>query len=106
MVICLQIPTTFLNKCKNHYSQLLNVHRISDIRQIEIHTTELLVLDPVPFEVETAITKLKRYKSPGSNQIPSELIQARGSINLFILFGIRKNCLIIIYYCTSLQEKQ
>jgi hypothetical protein len=30
--------------------------------------------------VETAIAKLKRYNSPGSNQIPAELIQAGGEI--------------------------
>jgi hypothetical protein len=29
-------------------------------------------------EVEIAIGKLKRYKSTGSDQIPSELIQAKG----------------------------
>ncbi|PNF34643.1 hypothetical protein B7P43_G05860 [Cryptotermes secundus] len=31
-------------------------------------------------EVETAIAKPKRYKSPGSDQIPAELIQAGGEI--------------------------
>jgi hypothetical protein len=56
----------------------LNVHRISDVRQIEIHTDEPLVPDPNPFEVEIAIAKFKKYKSPGSDQIPAELIQARG----------------------------
>jgi hypothetical protein len=30
------------------------------------------VLDPSPFEVESAIAKLKRYKSPCSDQIPAE----------------------------------
>jgi hypothetical protein len=29
-------------------------------------------------EVEVAIRKLKRYKSPGADQIPAELIQAGG----------------------------
>jgi hypothetical protein len=33
-----------------------------------------------PFEVEIAIAKLKRYKSPGSDEIPAELIQAGGEI--------------------------
>jgi hypothetical protein len=56
-----------LNRWKN-YSQLLNVHIVSDVRQIEIHTAELLVPDSC-FEVEVAIAKLKRYKSPGSDQI-------------------------------------
>jgi hypothetical protein len=39
-----------------------------------------LVPDPSPFEVEIAIAKLKRYKSPGSDKIPAELIQAGGEI--------------------------
>jgi hypothetical protein len=39
---------------------------------------ERLVPDPSPFEVEIAIAKLKMYKSPGSDQIPAELIQAGG----------------------------
>jgi hypothetical protein len=33
----------------------LNVHRVSDVEQIEIHTAEPLVLDPSPFEAEIAI---------------------------------------------------
>jgi hypothetical protein len=40
-----------LNIWKNYHSQFLNVHRVSDVRQIEIHTAELLVPDPSPFEV-------------------------------------------------------
>jgi hypothetical protein len=34
---------SILNRWKNYSSQLLNVHRVSDVRQIEIHTAELLV---------------------------------------------------------------
>jgi hypothetical protein len=56
----------------------LNVHRVSDVRQIEIHTAEPLAPDYSPFEVEIAIAKSEKYKSPGSNQIPAELIQAGG----------------------------
>jgi hypothetical protein len=56
----------------------LNVHRVSYVRQIEIQTAEALVPDYSPFEVEIAIAKLKSYKSPGSDQIPAELIQAGG----------------------------
>jgi hypothetical protein len=44
------------------------VHRVSDVRQIEIHTAEPLVPDPKPFQVGIAVTNLKRYKSPGSDQ--------------------------------------
>jgi hypothetical protein len=68
-----------LNGWKN-YSQLLNVHRVSDVRQIEIHTAEPSVPDPTPFAVEIPIVKLKRYKLPGSDQILAELIQAEGEI--------------------------
>jgi hypothetical protein len=56
----------------------LNTHWVSDVRQIEIHTAELLVSDPIPFEGEIAIAKLKNYKLPGSDQIPAELIQVGG----------------------------
>jgi hypothetical protein len=89
-----------LNRWKNYFSQLLNVHKVSDVRQIEIHKAELLVPDPSPFEVEIAIANLKRHKLPGNDQIPAELIPAGGTtlwseiINSLILFGIRKNCLI------------
>jgi hypothetical protein len=38
----------------------------------------LLLSELSPFEVEIAIEKLKRYKSPGSDHIPAELIQAGG----------------------------
>jgi hypothetical protein len=67
---------SIFNRWKNYFSQLLNVHRVIDVRQIEIHTAEPLVPDTSPFEVEIAITKLKRYKSPGSDKILAELIQA------------------------------
>jgi hypothetical protein len=69
-----------LNRWKNFFSQLLNVYRTSDVRQIEIHTAELLVPDHSFFEIEIAIAKLKRFKSPGSDYIPAELIQAGGEI--------------------------
>jgi hypothetical protein len=52
----------------------LNVHGVNDVRQIEKHTAELLILDPSPFEADIAIAKLKRYNSPGSDQILAELI--------------------------------
>jgi hypothetical protein len=54
----------------------LNVQGAGGIRQTEIHTAELFVPEPGVAEVEVAIRKLKRYKAPGSDQIPAELIQA------------------------------
>jgi hypothetical protein len=62
-----------------YFSQLLNVHGDNNVKQTEIHTAEPLVPVPSAFEVEMAIKKLKRYKSPGIDQIPAELIKAGGS---------------------------
>jgi hypothetical protein len=75
-------PYNILNRWKNYVSQLFNVHNVSYVRQIEIHTAEPLVPGPSRLEVEIAIAKMKRYKSPGSDQIPAELIQAGGEILL------------------------
>jgi hypothetical protein len=58
----------------------LNIHGVNDVRQIEVHTAEPLVPEPSAFEVEMAIEKLKRHKSPGIDQIPAELIKAGGRI--------------------------
>jgi hypothetical protein len=66
-----------LNTWKNYLSQLLKLHRVSDVRKREIHTVKPVISDTSPFEVENAIAKLKRYKSPGSGQIPAELVQAK-----------------------------
>jgi hypothetical protein len=50
------------------------VYNVSEVRQIEVHTAEPLVSGSTRLEVEIAIAKLKKYKSPGNNQIPAELI--------------------------------
>jgi hypothetical protein len=69
---------TIVNTWKSYFSQLLNVHNISDARQIEIHTAEPLVSGSSHLDVEIAIAKLKKYKSSSSDQIPAELYQAGG----------------------------
>jgi hypothetical protein len=63
---------------RNCFSQTLNVHGVSDVRQAEIHVAEPLVLEPSALEVELAIEKLWNHKLPGSNKIPAELIKAGG----------------------------
>jgi hypothetical protein len=40
-----------LNRWKK-YSQLLNVHKVRDVRQIEVHTAEPLVPDPSPLKLK------------------------------------------------------
>jgi hypothetical protein len=84
MVICLQIPPIFKQVEK---LLLLNAHTVSDVRQMEVYTYEPLVSCPSCLEVEIAILKFKKYKSPGSDQIPAELIQAGGEA---LLSAIRK----------------
>jgi hypothetical protein len=69
-----------LKRWKIYFSQLLNVHNVSD--QTEVHTAERLVPSPSRLEVEIAIARLKKYKSPGSDQIPAELIPVGGKILL------------------------
>jgi hypothetical protein len=74
-----------LNGWENYFSQLPSVRSVSDVRLIEIHTAELSVPDPSRLEVEIAILELKKYKSPGSDQILAELIQAGGETLLSVI---------------------
>ncbi|KAJ4449477.1 hypothetical protein ANN_00876 [Periplaneta americana] len=72
---------SILNRWKNYFAQLLNVHRPNrnDRDEIEIQTAEPFIPEPTLPEVEIAIEDLKKYKSPGIDQIPAELIQEGGS---------------------------
>jgi hypothetical protein len=67
------------------------VHNISDVKQIEIHMAELLVLGPSDLEVELAIAKLKKYKSPESDQIPAELIKTGDETSLSAIHKINNS---------------
>jgi regulator of sirC expression with transglutaminase-like and TPR domain len=51
----------------------LNIHGVNDVKQTEIHTAEPLV---PALELEMATEELKRHKSPGTDQIPAELVKA------------------------------
>jgi hypothetical protein len=71
------------------------VHNVSDVRQIEVHMAEPLVPGPSRLEVEIAISKLKKYNSPGSDKIPAELIKVGdetllSAINKFIKSTLNK----------------
>jgi hypothetical protein len=71
-----------LKRWKNCFSQLLNVHNVSGLTQIEVHTVEPLVPGPSRLEVQSATAKLKKYKLPGSDQFLADLIHAGGKILL------------------------
>jgi hypothetical protein len=45
---------------------------------MDIHMAEPLVPEPSLVKVEIAIGKLKSYKTPGTDNIPTELIKAGG----------------------------
>jgi hypothetical protein len=57
---------------------------VGGFRQTEMHTAKPSVPEPSASEVEVAIGKQKRYKSPGVDKIPAELIQAGGETLRFI----------------------
>ena len=58
---------------RNHFSQLLNLLGVNDVRQTEIHIAEPLVPEPSADEVQLATDKLKRLKSPGADQNPADV---------------------------------
>jgi hypothetical protein len=51
-------------------------------------TAEPLVPGPSHLEVEIVIAKLKKYKSPGTDQILTELIQAGGETLLSAIYKL------------------
>jgi hypothetical protein len=71
-----------LTRWKNYFCQLLNVQWPGSMRQTEIHTAEPFVPELSAAEVEVTIRKMKRYKAPGSDQMPAELFQAGGGGNI------------------------
>jgi hypothetical protein len=54
----------------------LRVHGVNDVRQTETQTAEPLVPEPSAFEVQMAMEKLKRYKSPNMDPVSAQLIKA------------------------------
>jgi hypothetical protein len=56
-----------LNRWRNYFCQLLNVHGVNDVGQTEMQTAEPLVSERSCSKIEIAVEKLKRYKSPGGD---------------------------------------
>ena len=69
---------SIVDRWRNYFAQLFNVHGVKEVEQAEIHTAEPLVPDPSASEFELAVDKPKSHKSPGIDQIPAELIKAGG----------------------------
>jgi hypothetical protein len=53
-------PHKILNRWKNYFCQLFNVHSVGGVRQTEMHTAVPFVPEPSTSEAEVAIGKLKR----------------------------------------------
>jgi hypothetical protein len=86
-----------LNRWKSYFCHLLTVHGVNDFREAELHTAGTLLSEVSSFEFQIAIEKLKGYKSPGTDQLLAEVIQA-GDNSLHS--GIRK----LINYIYSREE--
>jgi hypothetical protein len=71
-------PQNVLSRWKNFFNQVLNIHGIHYVRQMDIHTAEPLVPEASLVKVKITIGKLRSYKSPGTDQIPAELLKAGG----------------------------
>jgi hypothetical protein len=70
------------NMQKNYFPQLLNVNGVSDVRQMDIRTAEILVWESSLFKVQIATEKVKSHGSPVIDQILAEFIQAGDEIFL------------------------
>jgi hypothetical protein len=68
-------PQSVLNRWKNFFNQVLNVHGVHNVKEKDIQTAEPLVPEPSLFEVETAIGMFKGYKSQGTDHILAKLIK-------------------------------
>jgi hypothetical protein len=77
VIICHSIVVRW----RTHFFQILNIHGVNDVRQTEIHR-EPFVHEPSAFEVDFAFEKLRSRISPGTDQIPAEMIKAGGYSNL------------------------
>jgi hypothetical protein len=63
-----------LNRWENYFSQLLNSHEISDVKQTGILIYVPFLSESTPFESDIATDKLKIYKFLIINEIQAELI--------------------------------
>jgi hypothetical protein len=62
---------SILNKWKNYFSHLLNIHGANNVKQTEMHTVEPSTPGPSSFKVEIATEKLESYKLLCTDQIPA-----------------------------------
>jgi hypothetical protein len=71
-------PQSVLNRQKNVFNHVLNVHGVHDVRQMDLHMAEPLMPEASLVEVEIATGKLKRYTCLGTDHVLAKLIKAGG----------------------------
>jgi hypothetical protein len=81
-------PQGVLNRGEHFFNQVLTVHGVHDVRQLDIHMAEPLVPEPSLIEVEIAIGWLKSYISLGTDQIPAKPIKAGVSEIYILIYSI------------------
>jgi len=69
---------SILSRWRNRFSQMLNINGVNGVWRTGIHTAKPLVPEPIAFESEMAIEKIKRRKLPGVDKIPAELFKTGG----------------------------
>jgi hypothetical protein len=69
-------PQSVLNRWKNFFKQVLNVHGVHNVRWKDIQIAEPLVTEPSLVKVEITTGKLKSYKYLGTDQILANVIKA------------------------------
>ncbi|KAJ4432287.1 hypothetical protein ANN_20905 [Periplaneta americana] len=80
---------SILNRWKNYFGQLLNIHRPNrnNRDEIEIQTAEPFIPEPTLSEVEIAIENLKNYKSPDNVSIRVQCRAGNGASRTVELLG-------------------
>jgi hypothetical protein len=93
-------PHKNVNRWMNYFGQLLNVSGWGVLGRQKYRQQSHLCQSVASLEVEDAIGKLKRYKSPGADQIAAELISSGGGGTLH--FEIHKLIKLICQLHTKL----
>jgi len=74
------VSHSILDRWRNHFSQLLNVHGVNDVRKTEIRTAEPLVPQPSAFDAEMTIENLKKSAWKRSSETCTKLTNAECTV--------------------------
>jgi hypothetical protein len=81
-----------LNRWKNFFKQMLNMHGVHNVKQMDIHMAEPLVPEPSPVKVEIAIeiwVLISFWPNRSKKEAKHHVLRYT---NVLVLYGIRRNC--------------